>query len=65
MEKRNTSRQLKTKHKLLQSQPIQLRSGIFQRDSCSPFVLCTEIFTFKQERIKSNCGYQVHGVRGK
>jgi hypothetical protein len=32
---------------------------------CSPLLLFTEIFAFRQERNKSNCGYQVHGSERK
>jgi hypothetical protein len=38
MEKLNTRPILKTKQEIMQSQPIQIRRGIFQGDSLSPLI---------------------------
>jgi len=40
MEKWNTRLNLKIKQEVMQSQPIQIRRGIFQGDSLSPLLFC-------------------------
>jgi len=64
-EKRNTRLILKTKQEVMQSQPIQIRRGIFQGDSLSPLVLCIAVIPLTNELNRADCGYQVHGTERK
>jgi len=65
MEKWNTRLILKTKQEVMQSQPIQIRRGIFQGDSLSPLLFCIAHIPSTNELNRANCGYQVHGTEGK
>ena len=55
----------KTKQEVMQSQPIQIRRGIFQGDSLSPLIFCIALIPLTNELNRADCGYQVHGMRGK
>jgi hypothetical protein len=65
MEKWKTRHILKTKHEVMQSQPIQIRRGIFQEDSLSPLFFCIALIPLTIELNKADCGYQVHGTERK
>ena len=65
MEKWNTKIILKTKQEVMQSQPIQIRRGIFQGDSLSPLLFCIAIIPLTNELNRADCGYQVHGTERK
>ena len=65
MEKWNTRLNLKTKQEVMQSQPIQLRRGIFQGDSLSPLLFCIAPIPLTNELNRADCGYQVHGTERK
>ena len=65
MEKWNTRLILKTKQEVMQSQPIQIRSGIFQGDSLSPLLFCIALIPLTNELNRADCGYQVHGSERK
>ena len=65
MEKWNTRLFLKTKQELMQSQPIQIRRGIFQGDSLSPLLFCIALITLTNKLNRADCGYQVHGTERK
>jgi hypothetical protein len=65
MEKWNTTLHLKTKQKVMQSQPIQIQRGIFQGDSLSPLVFCIALIPLTHELNRADCGYQVHGAERK
>jgi len=65
MEKWNTSLILKTKQEVMQSQPIQIRRGIFQGDSLSPLLFCIAHIPLTNELNRPDCGYQVHGTERK
>ena len=43
----------------MQSQPIQIRRGIF---SLSPLLFCIALIPLTQELNRADCGYQVHGT---
>jgi hypothetical protein len=65
MEKLNTRLFLKTKQDITQSQPIQIRRGIFQWDSLSPLFFYIAFIPLTDETIRADCGYQVHGTERK
>ena len=65
MEKWNTRLILKTKHEVMQSQPIQILRGIFQGDSLSPLLFCIALIPLTNELNRADCGYQVHGTERK
>ena len=65
MEKWNTRLILKTKQKVMQSQPIQIRRGMFQGDSLSPLLFCIAVIPLTNELNRADCGYQVHGIERK
>jgi len=46
----------------MQSQPIQIRRGIFQGDSLSPLLFFIALIPLKNELNRADCGYQVHGT---
>jgi hypothetical protein len=50
---------------ITQSQPIQIRRGIFQGDSLSPLFFCMALIPLTDEMNRADCGYQVHELRGK
>jgi hypothetical protein len=56
---------LKTKQEVIQSQPIQIRRGIFQGDYLSPFLFCIALIALTNDMNRADCGYQVHGTEGK
>ena len=49
----------------MQSQPIQIRRGIFQGDSLSPLLFCIALIPLTNELNTADCGYQVHGTERK
>jgi len=49
----------------MQSQPIQIRRGIFQVDSLSPLLFCIALIPLTNELNRADCGYQVHGTERK
>ena len=53
------------KKEVMQSQPIQIRRGIFQGDSLSPLIICIAHTALINELNKADCGYQVHGTERK
>ena len=55
----------KTKQEVMQSQPIQIRRGIFQGDSLSPLLFCIALIPLTNELNRADCGYQVHGTESK
>jgi len=65
MEKWNTRLILKTKQEVMQSQPTQIRRGIFQGDSISPLFFCIALTPSTNELNRADCGYQVHGTERK
>ena len=65
LEKWNTRLILKTKQEVIQSQPIQIRRGIFQGDSLSPLLFCIALIPLTKELNGADCGYQVHGTERK
>ena len=65
MEKWNTRLILKSKQEVMQSQPIQIRRGIFQGDSLSPLLFCIALIPLTNELNRADCGYQVHGTERK
>jgi hypothetical protein len=65
MEKWKTTLQLKTQQEVMQSQPIQIQRGIFQRDWLSPLLFCTAFIPLTHELNRADCGYQVHGAERK
>jgi len=65
MEKWNTRLILKTKQEVMQSQPIQIRRGIFQQDSLTPLLFYIALIPLTNELNKADCGYQVHGTERK
>jgi len=65
MEKWNTRLFLKTKLEVMQSQPIQIRGGIFQGGSTSPLLFCIALIPLTNELNRADCGYQVHGTERK
>ena len=56
---------LKTKQEVMQSQPIQIRRGIFQGDSLLPLLFCIALIPLTNELNRADCGYQVHGTERK
>jgi hypothetical protein len=65
LEKWNTMLHLKTKQEVMQSQPIQIRRGIFQGDCVSPLLSCIALIPLTHELKRADCGYQVHGAERK
>ena len=65
MEKWNARLILTTKQEVMQSQPIQMRRGIFQGDSLSPLLFCIALTPLTNELNRVDCGYQVHGTERK
>ena len=55
----------KTKQEVKQSQPTQIRRGIFQGDSLSPLLFCIALIPLTNELNRAHCGYQVHGTERK
>ena len=49
----------------MQSQPIQIRRGIFQGDSLSPLLFCIALIPLTNELNRADCGYQVRGTERK
>ena len=49
----------------MQSQPIQIRRGIFQGDSFWPLLFCIALIPLTKELNRAGCGYQVHGTERK
>ena len=49
----------------MQSQPIQIRRGIFQGDCFSPLLFCIALVPLTNELNRADCGYQVHGTERK
>ena len=49
----------------MQSQPIQIRRGIFQGDTLSPLIYCVALIQLKNKLNRADCGYQVHGTERK
>jgi len=58
MEKWNTRLSLRTKQEVMQSQPSQIRRGIFQGDSFSPLIFCIALTPLTNELNRADCGYQ-------
>jgi len=56
---------LKTKQEVMQSQPIQIRRGIFQGHSLSPLLFFIALIPLTNELNRADCGYQVHGTERK
>jgi len=44
----------------MQSQPIKIRRGIFQRDPLSPLLFCTALIPLTNGLNRADCGCQVH-----
>ena len=55
----------KTKQEVKQSQPIEIRRGIFQGDALSPLLFCITLIPLTNELNRADCGYQVHGTERK
>ena len=49
----------------MQSQPIQIRRGIFQGDCLSSLLFCIALIPLTNELNRADCGYQVHGTERK
>ena len=49
----------------MQSQPIQIRRGIFQGDSLLPLLFCIALIPLTNELNRADCGYEVHGIERK
>ena len=49
----------------MQSQPIQIRRGIFQGDAISPLLFCIALIPLKNKLNRVDCGDQVHGTERK
>ena len=49
----------------MQSQPIQIRRGIFQGDSLSPLLFFIALIPLTNELNRADCGYQVYGTERK
>ena len=49
----------------MQSQPIQIRRGIFQGDSLSPLLFYIALIPLTNELNRTVCGYHVHGTERK
>ena len=56
---------LKIKQEVMQSQPIEIRRGIFQGDSLSPLLFCIALIPLTNEPNRADRGYQVHGTERK
>ena len=56
---------LKTKQEVMQSQPIQIRRGIFQGDFLSPLLFCMALIPLTDELNRGDYGYQEHGTERK
>jgi len=65
MEKWNTRLILKSKQEVMQSQPIQIRRGIFQGDTLSALLFSIALSPLTDELNRADCGYQVHGTERK
>jgi len=65
MEKWNTRFFFKTKQEVMRLQPIQIRRGIFQRDSLLPLLFCIALIPLTNELNRADCEYQVHGTERK
>jgi hypothetical protein len=65
MENWKTRLFLKTKQEVIQSQPIQIRRGIFQGGSLSSLLFCIALIPLTNELNRADCGYQVHGTERK
>jgi hypothetical protein len=65
MKKWNKRLSLKTQQEVMQSQPIQIRRGIFQGDSLSPLLFCIALIPLTNELNRADCGYQIHGTERK
>jgi hypothetical protein len=65
MEKWNTRLIFKTRQEVMQSQPIQIRRGIFQVDVLWPLLFCDVLIALSNELNRADCGYQVHGTERK
>ena len=50
---------------VMQSQPIQMRRGIFQGDFLSPLILYIALIPLTNKLNRADCGYQVHGTERK
>jgi hypothetical protein len=53
------------KQEVMQSQPIQIRRGIFQGDSFLPLFFCIAQIPLTNELNRTDYGYQVHGTERK
>jgi len=51
----------KNKQEVMQSQPIQIRRGIFQGDFLSPLLFCIAFIPLINELNRADYGYHVHG----
>ena len=49
----------------MQSQPIQIRREIFQRDPLLPLLFCIALIPLTNELNRADCGYKVHGTERK
>jgi len=65
MEKWNTKLHLKTKQEVLQSQPVQIPSGIFQGDCLLPLLFCIALILLTNNLNRADIGYQIHGTERK
>jgi len=65
MENWNIRLILKIKQKVMQSQHIQIRRGIFQGDCLSPLIFRIALIPLTNELNRADCGYQVHGAERK
>ena len=55
----------KTKQKVMQTQTIQIRWGIFQGDSLSPLIFCRAIVAFTHDLNRADFGYEVNKTERK
>jgi len=55
----------KTKQEVMQSQPIQIRRGIFQGDSLSPLLFCVALISLTNELNRAVVGIKYMELRGK
>jgi len=63
METWNRMLQLKTKREVMQLQPIQIRRGIFQRDSPLPLLFCIALILLTHLLNRADCEYQGQGTQ--